>query len=84
LPTGESDFSNPLRRSLWSTVRLGGSYVVGKESEPVHVLIDLRGAQSGYYVKKCWVATPEEYDRFQTDLLAWREALRSYYDYFEE
>lgn len=97
LPTGSSDYSNPLRNSLWNTVRLGGSYIVGKtpperrgsdslgtETDRVDILIDLRGSKSGYGVRKCWVADREEFARFEKSLTAWREALKTYYSYYDE
>ncbi|HIF95364.1 MAG TPA: hypothetical protein EYQ60_19940 [Myxococcales bacterium] len=90
LPTGEfSNFtrevnfgSNPTKFGLWRTVQLGGEYLVGPKKKPTKVLINLYGADRGYWVTRAWVASDEEFAEYEANILLWRKALRDYFDFF--
>jgi hypothetical protein len=82
VPTGQQDYSRPTDPGLWSDVMLGGMYYIGNDSAPSKVLIRLEGSQTGYIVKRCWVATNDEYKKFEEKLAQWQSALQSYYDIY--
>jgi hypothetical protein len=84
LPLGESKYDNPLLRSLWSKIELGGQYLLGPEKKPVSILVTLKGESSGYVVDECWIANDGEYTAFQRKLGRWKEALQSYYNVYEQ
>lgn len=83
LPSGDDDdWKNPIQASLWEKVTLGGQYSIGPDRKPTSVLIKLTGKEEGYYIDKCWVASDEEYARFQRSMQKWQQALGDYYDVF--
>lgn len=82
VPMGRSDYSQPTDRRLWSDVTLGGMYYIGNDSAPSKILIRLEGTQTGYKVERCWVATNDEYRKFEEKLAQWQSALQTYYDIY--
>ena len=82
LPLGTKDYSDPLNRSLWSKVQLGGKYYLGTDKKLIKVLIKLKGERSGYIIDKCWIATDEEFKNFENLLMKWKKALTDYYDIY--
>jgi len=83
LPLGLKDYSNPLNKSLWSKVQLGGKYKLSSNKQQ-KILIKLKGEKSGYLVDKCWIASDEEFAEFENHLNKWRNSLIDYYDVYEE
>jgi hypothetical protein len=84
LPTGGNVGDDPLRESLWKKVMLGHQYLLGPDKKPINILIKLHGAQDGYYVSKCWIASDKEFVNFQKELLNWKIALEEYYNLFRQ
>ncbi|MDP8314545.1 MAG: hypothetical protein RAP70_05660 [Candidatus Celaenobacter antarcticus] len=83
LPLGLKDYSNPLNKSLWSKVQLGGKYKLSSNKQQ-KILIILKGEKSGYLVDKCWIASDEEFSEFENHLNKWRNSLIDYYDIYKE
>ncbi len=84
LPAGsEEDWTDPLKSSLWKRVTLGGRYLLGKENKPVNILIKLNTVTNGYAVEECVIATDEDYEKFTTQVSAWKRILAEYYDIFD-
>ena len=82
LPIGLRDYDNPLNKSLWSKIQLGGIYNLSNGKQ-IKILIILNGEKNGYVADKCWIATDEEFTEFENNLTHWRDALKNYYDVFE-
>ena len=83
LPLGSKDYSNPLNKSLWSKVQLGGKYKISSNNQ-LKILIKLKGEKNGYLVDKCWIASDEEFAEFENHLNKWRNSLIDYYDVYKE
>lgn len=83
LPVGKENYDNPLEKSLWNKIQLGGIYKLS-DKEQIKILIKLKGVKSGYLVDKCWIATDEEFTKFEKNLENWRNSLIDYYDVYEE
>jgi hypothetical protein len=83
LPLGSDDYSDPLARKLWSKARLGGQYELKPSGAVVNVLITLKGRTNGYLVDECYLATNQEYREFMSNLNAWQDAIREYFDFYE-
>lgn len=84
LPTGDNDWKDPMRGSLWRKVELGGQYLLGNEKRPVNILIKLRGEKEGYYIEKCWIATDKEFAAFETRMTEWRSALMDFFNIYSK
>lgn len=82
LGLGTKYYSDPLNRSLWSKVQLGGKYYLGSKKKLIKVLIKLKGERSGYTIDKCWIATDKEFENFENLLTKWRKTLIDYYDVY--
>ena len=80
LPLGDDDYSYPLDKTLWSEVEIGGKYYIGNDQKPSNILIKMTGEEEGYKIDKCWTASNEEYQEFQSRLFSWQKALKDYYD----
>ena len=76
-------WKNPMNPNIWKKIVLGGRYTLGKQKEPVNVLISLKSDMFGYMVDKCNVVSDSAYQEYLTSLALWRETLREYYDFFE-
>jgi len=83
VPYGYSNYKNITDPRLWSTARLGGIYYLGDDSQPVHIVVDLIGSASGYSISKSWIATREEYAKFNEKREEWETALVEYFDFYE-
>ena len=83
LPKGEKNINNPLKRSLWKKVVLGGKYKLSPGNEIKNVLIQLKGEKKGYTIERAWLATDEQYLDYLNDLNKWKENLKEFYDYYE-
>ncbi len=85
LPLGDDEYSNPIDPYLWNEVMLGGKYYIGKNSKPSKILIKLTtSVDGGYLVKRCWLASDEEYKEYENQLSKWKTALKDYYDVYSE
>ncbi|MBN2407288.1 MAG: hypothetical protein JXJ19_06300 [Elusimicrobia bacterium] len=84
LPTGSRNYKNPLLKSLWSKVVLGGKYYMGTDENQIKVLIKLKGTNEGYIVNKCIITTDEEYSKYENQFGKWKNALEDYYNIYEE
>jgi len=84
LPIGRKGYSKPLDVGLWSKVLLGGTYILEPGNKKVSILIELKGERDGYRVAKCWVASSNEFNNFNTGLRKWEQALRDYFDYYQK
>jgi len=65
-------------------VKLGSRYRLGADGQISNIMIELSGSADGYIVRKAYVGTDVEYDAFLTDLNKWKQALKDYYDFYEE
>lgn len=83
LPLGSKNWENPTDEYLWSKAKLGGLYYLGSNNKPVNILIDLKGSSTGYVIDKCWIATDEEFSKFQHDIDRWRANLINYFDFYK-
>jgi hypothetical protein len=83
LPIGSKDYSYPFSSTLWSRVTLGKKYTLGKDTIPVNIMVKLYGNSWGYEVSKCWIASDEDFNEFNTQLENWEKALIEYYDFYE-
>jgi hypothetical protein len=80
-----AEYALPLGRKgpkRWSSVMLGGRYLVGPGKEPVPVLLQLDGMITNYVVKRAYVATPEQFKQYEASLAVWRSELSQYYDVY--
>ncbi len=82
VPMGRNDYAQPTDKRLWSNVTLGGTYYIGNDAAPSKILIRLEGTTTGYQVDRCWVASNDEYRKFEDKLAEWQSALQSYYDIY--
>jgi len=83
LPNTAMSWEDPLDRNLWKTVTLGGLYKIGDSDNFTPLMISLRGTNTGYIVSKSWIATSEEYAKFQADLNRWQLRLSEFFNVFE-
>jgi len=83
VPYGSRNYKNVTALGLWSTARLGGEYYIGNDDQPVRILVDLSGSSSGYTISKSWVASREEYSKFNQKREEWEKALIEYFDFYE-
>ena len=84
LPIGFGSYSSPLSSMLWGKVMIGEKYRDLKNEKTIKILIKLSGQPRGYIVDKCWVATDEEYAKYEKELKIWQKALYDYYDFYEK
>ncbi len=85
LPNGdEIDWKNPLSKSLWEKVTLGGKYLLGPLKTPINAIVELKGRQNGYYINKCKIVDDKEYAEFEVRINKWRDALSNYYDVYKK
>ena len=82
LPTGSSNWDDPLNFSLWSKVTLGGRYSFGNNGEPVNILIKVRGEASKYVITGCQIVSSAEYASFQNSMKKWQKSLKDYFDFY--
>jgi len=83
LPTGKSDYSDPLSKALWSEVQLCEKYFLGKSNSASNIMIQMKAETKGYYLSKCWIASDAEYAMYQKKLDNWRTALAKFYDVYK-
>ena len=83
LPIGNRNYKNPLEKSNWAKVQLGGIYYLGEDNLPVNILITLRGESKGYCVENCKIVSVDEYLRYEDKLLEWQQAVSKMYDVYE-
>ncbi len=84
LPKGSKTYSNPMSSILWSKAQLGGAYQLGDNGEEVLLLIDLVGESAGYVVKECRIASESEYAEHLNLMTNWQNALRNYFDIYDD
>jgi hypothetical protein len=83
LPKGDTTYSDPISNKLWKKVQFGGQYLLGPQKEQINVLIDMTSESNGYYIDNCYIATDEEYAKFQKALSRWYKILEKYFDVYE-
>ncbi len=84
LPLGTDNYSDPLDRNIWKWVGLGREYILEPGEQRVPILIELKGQEDGYEVSECKIATEEEYQVFLNRMARWQQALRDYFDVYQD
>ncbi|NQS98044.1 MAG: hypothetical protein HQ591_06290 [candidate division Zixibacteria bacterium] len=83
LPIGYNDWrDDPLKKSLWSKVLLGGKYLLGARKKPINIMVRLEGYPKGYEIKGCWIASDKEFSEFQVKMKKWRKKLQDYFSVY--
>lgn len=82
LPVGS--YKDPFDSNLWSKALIGDKYYIGDDNELKNILIELRGAPSGYRIHKCWIASEKEYSEFMNKFEKWQDFLKEYFNVFSD
>ena len=84
LPTGSSNYDDPIDIDLWRKAKLAGKYCLGNDNDPVCIIIELVGHTYGYEIDKCSIVSESEFNDFQVKMNQWKKRLKDFFDFYSE